>query len=260
MTAILRVESRRFRRGSLILTGVLAIIIAFFLAVFPAMQEEAEALEEAFPDYLLVVLGFEELHTIEGFAGGYVYSLVWVLFAGVYFAYISAGLIAGDIRSRKMDLTLSNPISRESVLVQKVAALWVPLAVLNVGMIVVMYLGSAAVGAQLELTALLMVHLLGLPYLLACAGIGVVLSVVADRAGRAQVIALGVVFLLWLVDGLSMMEPDYEWVGEFTPSRYYDPSEILVYGEYALLDAALLLFVFLGLLAVAAALFVRRDI
>lgn len=260
MTAILQNESKRLQRGSFILTGVLILITAFFLAVFPAMKEEAELIEEAYPDFMLVLLGFEEMHTIEGFAGGYIYPFIWVLFGGVYLAYVSGGLIAGDIRSRKMDLTLSLPISRESVLIQNVAALWVPLAVLNLGIIATMYVGSVILGEPIDATGLLMVHLLGLPYLLVCAAIGVVLSVAFDRAGRAQVTALGAVFMLWLVDGLSVMEPDFEWIGDFTPSRYYDPSDILVNEEYALVDAAILLAAFLGLLAVAIVIFTRRDI
>ena len=260
MTAIALDESRKLRRGSLILTGVFAMLTGFMLAIFPAMKEEAELIEEAYPEYILVMLGFEEMHTIEGFAGGYVYPFVWILFGGVYFAYVGGGLVAGDIRSRKMDLTLANPVSRESVLAQKVAALWVPLVALNAGLLAVMFVGSRLIGEPLALSGIGLVHLLSVPYLLVCAGIGVVFSVVFDRVGRAQVTALGLVFMLWLVDGISLMEPDYEWVGDFTPSRYYDPSAVLVHGEFAFFDAAVLLAAFLALLGVATVIFTRRDI
>ena len=260
MTAILRNESTQLRRGSLILGGLFAMIIAFFLAVFPAMKEESELIMEAYPDFMIELMGIEELHTMEGFAGGYIYPFVWVLFGGVYFAYVSAGMIAGDIQSRKLDLTLSNPVSRESVLAQKVAALWVPVAVLNIAVMAVLILGAAILGESIDLVALTMVHLLGVPYLLVCAGIGIVFSVVFDRVGRAQVTALGLVFLLWLIDGLSYMEPDLEWIGDFTPSRYYDPTAILVHSEYAFLDASVLLAAFLALFILAATAFSRRDI
>ena len=260
MTAILRNESKRHQRGALVLTGALAITIGFFLAVFPAMKEEAELIEAAYPDFMMVLLGFEELHTIEGFAGGYVYTLVWILFTGIYIGYISAGLIAGDIRSRKLDLTLANPVSRESVLAQKVTSLWLPLLVLNVGVMATVLVGAVALGEHFDIEGLFMVHLLGLPYLLVCAGIGVVLSTTIDRVGTAQVGAIGAIFMLWLIDGLSELDADFEWIGDFTPSRYYDPSAILVREEYAFGDAALLLLAFLLLLAIATIVFVRRDI
>lgn len=260
MTAIFVNQSRQLQRGSLILGGLLAMITSFFLAVFPAMKDEADLIVEAYPEFMLELMGLQELNTIEGFAGGYIYPFVWILFGGTYFAYLGAGLIAGDIRSRKLDLTLSNPISRESVLAQKVAALWVPLLVLNSVIMAVVIGGATALGESIDIVALAMLHLLSLPYLFVCAGIGLLFSVSMDRPSRAQVAAIGTAFLLWLVDGLSEMEPDYEWIGGFTPSRYFDPSAILVYREYAFLDASLLLVASLALLWVAASIFSQRDI
>ena len=260
MTAVFRLESGKLVRGSLLLTGLLVMLSAMFLVVFPSIQEEAALFEQVYPEYLLVMLGIEELHTIEGFVGGYVFPFIWILLGGIYFAYVSAGMIVRDVRTRRMDLTLSNPVSRESVVIQKVAALWVPLVALTLGMMAVLFAGVAALGESIPLPALVMVHLLGLPYLLVCAGVGIVLSVVLERVETAQATALVLVFVLWLVDGLSLMNPDFEWVGEFTPSRYYDPSAILVHEEYALGDAAVLLVAFLALLGVAVVLFVRRDI
>ena len=260
MTAILRNESRRLQRGSLILTGALALTTVFFLAVFPAIKEEAELIQEVYPEYMVTLLGFEELHTIEGFAAGYVYPFVWIVFGGVYFAYVGGGMVAGDIRSRKMDLTLSNPVSRESVLAQKVAALWVPMVALNTGVALVVFLGVIALGETFDPIGLAMVHLLSIPYLLVCAGIGLVLSVWIDRARTAQGAALGVVFVLWLIEGASNLDPDYEWIGYGTPSRYYDETAILVRNEYAFLDAAILLATFALLVLVAVGIFVNRDI
>ncbi len=260
MTAILRIESRKQLRGSLILTGSFIVVSMFFLAVFPAMQEGAAAIEEAFPEYLFGLMGFEELHTIEGFLGGYIYPLIWVVFGGIYFAYISAGMIAGDIQTRRMDLTLSNPVSRESVLLQKVASLWVPIAVLNLGLGIALFAGVRLVGETIDPVVLGLVHLLSVPYLLVCAGLGIVLSVVVDRVETAQVTAIGLVFMLWLVEGLSEMSPDFEWIGTFTPHRYYDSTEILVHEEFAFTDAGILLATFLVLAGIAAVVFVRRDI
>ncbi|APX95126.1 ABC transporter permease subunit [Natronorubrum daqingense] len=260
MTAILRNESGRLVRGTLTLTGLLVVLSAFFLVVFPSIQEEAELFEEIYPEYVLELLGIEELHTIEGFLGGYIFPFVWVLLAGIYFAYVAAGMISRDIRTRRMDLTLSTPVSRESVVLQKVAALWVPLVALNGGLLAALLVGARVLEESLDPVALVMALALGIPYLLVCAGIGIVLSVIFDRVESAQATAFGLVFVLWLIDGLSHMNPDFEWVGELTPSRYYDPTAILVHEEYAFLDAGILLAAFLVLLGGAIAVFVRRDI
>jgi ABC-2 type transport system permease protein len=260
VTAILRVESRKRVRGSVILVVVFALLSALYFSMFPGIQEEMDVIEEAFPEYMFDLFQIEELHTIEGFIAAEIYSFFWVLLVATYFAYVGAGLIANDVRSRKMDLTLSNPVSRESVVVQKVAALWVPLVTLNVGVPIIVYVGALVIGESFDPVALAMVHLLSIPYLLVCAGIGVVLSVVVDHARTARAVALTLVAVLWLVDGVSRVDPDYEWIGALTPSRYYDQTAILVHEEYAFGDAGILLAVFLALLGVAVFVFARRDI
>ncbi|RQH03182.1 ABC transporter permease [Natrarchaeobius oligotrophus] len=260
MTAVLRNESERLVRGSVVLTGVLVVLVAFLFVVFPSIQREAELFEEVYPTFVLDLLGIVELHTIEGFVGGYIFAFVWVLIAGIYFAYVSGGMVSRDVRTRRLDLTLASPVSRESVVFQKVAALWVPLVALNAGLLATVLVGVTLLGESIDPVSLAMVHLLGVPYLLVCAGIGIVLSVRIDRDETAQAAALVVTFVLWLVDGLSQMSPDFEWMGGFTPSRYYDPSAILVHREYALFDATILLAAFLALLGIAVVVFVRRDI
>ena len=259
-TAILRIESRKRLRGSLVLTVGFALISAFYLSVFPGFAEDAEEIAEAFPEWMFDFFGLEELHTIEGFLAAEIYSFFWVVLVGVYFAYVGAGTIAADVRNRKLDLTLSNPVSRESVLLQKVAAFWVPLAILNVGVPIIVYAGSVAIGETMNPVAVAMVHLLSIPYLLVCAGIGIVCSVVVGHARTARALALGAVLALWLVDAVSRLSPDFEWVGDLTPSRYYDYTAILVHEEYALVDAGILLLVFVVLVGVALVVFVRRDI
>lgn len=260
MTTIVRQESRGLVRGTLVLSGIFVLITVFFLAAFPGFAEEPEVIEDAFPSHIAALLGFEQMHTIEGFAAGYIYPLVWVVFVGIYFAYESAGMIADDIQNRRMDLLLSNPVSRESVLLQKFASLWVPLVILNTTLYFVLLGGVWLIDESFDPVTLLMVHLLSIPYLLVCGAIGIVLSVVIDRTRTAQVGAIGVVFMLWLFEGLTHMDPDYEWVGGIAPTRYYDPTDILVHEEYAFVDAGVLLVAFGVLLALATIAFVRRDI
>ncbi len=260
MTAILRLESRKRIRGPAVLVGVFALLSAMYFSIFPEFAEDADEVLEAFPEWMMEFFGIDALHTIEGFIAAEVYSFFWIVLVGIYFAWVGGGMVAKDVRTRRMDLTLSNPVSRESVLLQKVASLWVPLVILNVAVPAIVYVGSDLIDETMNPVALAMAHLLSIPYLLACAGIGIVLSVVVRRARRAQAGAFGLVVFLWLVDGASRLDPDYEWVGDFTPSRYYDETEILVHEQYAFADAGVLLVAFLVLLGVAVVIFTRRDI
>ncbi len=260
MTAILRAESRALARGTAVLAGAFAVLTAFLVAVFPAMAAEAELLEAAFPEYVGGFFGFEALHTMEGFVGSYAFPFIWILFVGVYFGYLGGGMIAGDVRARRLDLLLAGPVSRESVVIQKFAALWVPLLGLHLAVFAVIVGGAAIIDESIDIGLLVAAHLFSIPYLLVCAGIGLVLSVVLSRREHAQAGALGVIFLLWLLDGISEYDPDLAWLSDLTPSHYYDPVAILVHEELPLADAAILLGAFLALIVIAIILFVRRDL
>lgn len=259
-TAILRIESRRRLRGSLILLGVLAVLSAMYISMFPDIEEDMDELVEIFPPWMFDMFGLEALHTIEGFLAAEIYSFFWPLLVGIYFAHLGAGMIAGDVQDRRMDLTLSNPVSRESVVFQKVVSLWVPVLVINVGVIVTLLLGTSLIDRPLDPVALTMLHVLTTPYLLVCAGIGLVLSVVLAHPRSAKAMAIGLVFILWLIEGASNLDESYEWIGAFTPSRYFDEAAILVREEYAYSDAGVLLAAFIVLVAVAMFIFIRRDI
>lgn len=260
MTAILRNESGRLVKGSLLLTGIIAITAAFFLAVFPGIQAEAEEFAEAFPDYLLGLLGLEDLTTLEGFAAGYIYPVAIILLVGIYVAYTAASMINEDVNARRMDLLLSNPISRESVILQKFGALWVPIVVINVGLFALMLIGAVVLGESISVTRFAMAHVLAVPYLLVCGAIGLLFSVVLRRVASAQGGALGVIFVLWILEGIAETNEMYEPIGVFTPSQYYDLNAILLHEEYAIADAGVLLLAAGVLLLVTIVIFVRRDI
>ena len=260
MTAILRIESTRRLKSSGAILAVLVLFSGLYLSIFPNFKEDAEELADAFPDFFFDMFAIEALHTIEGFIAAEMYSFFWTIVVGIYFAYIGAGMISIDINHRRMDLTLSNPVSRESVILQKVVSLWAPLVILNIGLYVVLLAGSHLIGEPINPVALAMVHLLSVPYLLVCAGIGLVLSVALPHPRSSKAASIAAVLGLWIIDSITRMSPDYEWIGGITPSRYYEHSAILVREEYSLVDAGILTAVFLILVSVAVVLFLKRDI
>lgn len=260
MTAIIRVETRRRVRGTVTLVGIFVILSALYFSMFPGIQEDAEDIMEAFPQPMLDFFGIEAFHTIEGFIATEIYSFFWVVLVALYFAYAGAGMIAKDVSDRRMDLTLSNPISRESVVIQKMVGLWLPLVVLNITVPLIVYVGALLIDESFNPIALAMAHLLSIPYLLVCASIGLLLSVVLHNVRRARLGALGIVAILWLIDAGSKLDPDMEWIGAVTPSRYYNEMHILVREEYAIFDAVLLSVVSVVIVGIAIALFINRDI
>ncbi|MUV58630.1 ABC transporter permease subunit [Halogeometricum sp. CBA1124] len=261
MLEIARYETERRIPGTAAIAVGLSIYAGLFLAIGPSIIDEVdlEAYAEALPPAFQSAFGVDAIGTLEGLFATELYQFGWILLLGLYFAYSAGDLIAGDVERERLDLLLSSPVSRVSVLLGKFASLLTPIVVVNVVVGVVVYFGAAFVGDPLSLADVAMVHLLSIPYLLACAGLGLLISVSVSRGSLAQRGAMGVVFGLFMLESF-VAGTDYEWLGTLSPTRYYDPTAILVDGTYDLLGAAILLEV-AALLVIASALqFQRRDI
>lgn len=256
-----RYEMSQRVRGTAILTVGVSLYTAFIVWYFTVLEgTDFDALAEDMPPAMIEAFGIEALGSIEGFLGGQIFNFVWLLGLGLYFAYVAGGLIASDIEDERMDLLLSFPISRSRLLVEKFASLLLPIVTLNVVVGGVIYVLVSAIGETIDPMHLALAHLLSIPYLLACAAIGVVLSVLVDRAAVAERAAIGVVFVLFLVESVVGGGTDFEWIQYISPTNYYDPTRVLIDGSYELIDAGVLLAVFLVLLIVSQTLFQRRDI
>lgn len=254
-----RYEAGKRVKGAVVLTAGVGVFGLLVIGFWPSFRDVYGELYEEMPQFLLDVIGGAGGGTLEGFLATEFYWFVWVLLLGLYFAYAAGELIAGDVETGRMDLVLSMPVSRARVVGEKFAWLGVPIVLVNIVVPVVVYAGVLAVGESVPIENLVMLHVLSVPYFLACAGIGLAFSVAFDRAAVAQRVALGVVFGLFLIDSVASAA-NVAWAGRVSPMRYYDPVAILVLGEYDFVAAGLLLAAATGLVAVSVVWFRRVDI
>lgn len=256
-----RYEMGRRLRGTAVLTIGVSLYTAFIVWYFSLLDPSAfEQVAQSLPPAMLDAFGMESIGSIEGWLGGQIYTFLWLLGLGIYFAYTTAGTVASDIESERMDLLLSFPVSRRQLLVEKFASVLLPLLVLNVVVAAVNYGLVVAIGETIDPIHLALAHLLSIPYFLLCAAIGMVLSVLVDRAAVAERAAIGLVFVLWLVESAVGAAEEFAWIQYLSPTHYYSPTPVLVNGTYELMDTGILLVGFLGLLITSQVLFQRRDI
>lgn len=264
MLEITRYEARSRAKGSLVLTFGVGIFTLLIVGLFPSIASSGvdfEAYVENLPPAFQEGFGVSgaALTTLEGFLSTEVYQFIWLLMLGLYIAYTAGNAVAGDIESGRMDILLAAPVSRTTVLAEKVLSLLLPIALLNLIVPLFVLAGAILIDEPLDFTAILVVHLLSVPYLLVCAAIGVFLSVVIMRADLAQRGSLAAVFFLFLVDTVSA-GTEYEWLGTVSPTRYFDPTEILVDGTYDIGGAFVLLVAALVVFIVSCKLFQEAEL
>lgn len=256
-------ETERRLKGTVVFAVVISLYAIFAVGLFPSVESSGvdfERLMESYPEALREAFGIEAIGTIEGFLAGELYNFVWVLLLGVYFAYRAGGMIAADIERGRMDLLLSLPVSRTRLLFEKYAALVVPIIAVNVVVGGSVYVGTRVIDNPVDPLAIFMVHLLSIPYLLSCAALGLVLSVLVSRADIAQRAALGGMFVLYLIESLATSTQRFEALKYVSPTYYYAPTEILVRDSYALVDTGILAGMILVLFLGSRFFFARRDI
>ncbi|QCC52988.1 ABC transporter permease subunit [Halapricum salinum] len=261
MFELARYEARRRLRGALYLSVGLSLLAGMYIGTFPSIATDIDLDEfiEQMPEIFKELFNLATMNTIEGFLAAELYSIGWTLLLGLYVAYSAASLIAEDVDRERMDILLSLPISRARLLGEKFLALGVPIVVVNVVVPVVVFAGTAAIGYPIDPVNLAIVHALSIPYLLACGGIGIVLSVLVDRATIAQRGSLVLLFGLFLFESLTVVA-GYDWLGSIAPMRYFNPTDVLVESSYDLLGGVVLLVGAIALVAASAVYFRRRDI
>ncbi len=262
MLEITRYELERRARGTVVLSVLLSLLAVFTVAFFPSVQQSSEALEqyiENLPPAFRSAFGIESFATVEGFLATEFYQFGWVILLGVYFGYRAGSLVAGDVEDHGIDLWLAAPVSRGRLVVERYLALVPVMVAVNVAAYAVVAVAIVAIGEPVPYRDLATVHVLSVPYFLATAAIGLVVSVLVADESVANRVALGLVFTLFLVESLSL-STDYSEIGAISPTRYYDPTGVLVQGEYDLLGGVILCLAAVALVGLAVALFRRADI
>jgi ABC-2 type transport system permease protein len=257
-------ETRRRLRGILLLSAALGALVVLTVGVFPSIESagvDLDAyLESLSPEARRAFVGnVTSISTIEGYLVSQLYQFGWLLVLGVYFGYTAASSVAKEVERTSIDVLLAAPVSRTRIVVGKFLALVPTVLGVNLLTLGVVYLAVLGVGEEVSLVDLLAVHLLSVPYLLACAALGLLASVLVDTTRRAQVLGAGGVFAMFLVDTLTF-DTDFDWLGDLAFTRYYDPGELLVEGTVAWGDAAVLVAATVLLVVAAAEVFERREI
>jgi ABC-2 type transport system permease protein len=262
---VLRYEGGHRIKSALGISVAFSLMAMLFVGTAPlittnvAASTEFKQVVKELPQPFIEAFGLRSMSSLEGLLAGEFYTLIWAIFFGLYLAYSAAGSIRGDIDADRMDVLLSNPVSRTTVLVEKFLALLVPILVASIVTPAVIYIGTLFIEPSIVIEELLMVHVLSLPYLLCCGAIGLVLSVFLDDEDTAQNAAIGVIFALYLLQSFIPMT-DVDWLANIAPMTYFDANEILLEGIYDLTSAGILLVATLVLVVVSQLRFTQMDI
>lgn len=236
-----------------------AAVTAMYVALYPSMGGmDLENVIQNMPEALVTALGYDQIATAPGYLASTVFGLLGPALLLVFAIGLGARLIAGQEEDGTLELEFAAPVSRRSLLLERLAALW---------------LGAFALVAVITGTSIAIVQGMGIEVgvieilaggtglLLLTAGFGTVafgIGAATGRRGLALGAGAGLAVLAYVFNAIGPLL-DASWMLQVSPFSWYLEGDPLVAGfvwwRIGLLATLPIVFGALGLVR-----FERRDL
>jgi ABC-2 type transport system permease protein len=232
--------------------GLVTLLLLTF-AAWPTFAKDSAAISDmisAMPKELFAMFGMtdpDSLATPAGFISSRTYQSVGPIVIMIFAIGSVSGLIGKEESKGQLDMVLSNPVSRQTVLVEKAGA--IALLTVLIGLVLAGFglIGNVVWGTGLELTNILAANT-GLVLLGLCFG-GIAMAVWSVfGSGAAIGVSVAIGGVAWflnglgaIVDGLApfrMLSPFYWYLGNTAPLAKGFEAQYLLLVLVAIVGAA----------------------
>jgi len=216
-------------------------------------------LSDALPEALMAAFGGGDMSTPEGWYQIETFGLIAPIAVIVATVIIGARALAGEEANRTMGLLLANPIRRSTVVLEKCLSMVIASLVVGFATFAGVAAGSSLGGLGMSIGNIaatsLLVTLLGLAF----GALALGLSAATGRVAVSIYGAVGAALVFYLLNAFLPLSDRLAGWAKVSPFYYYLGSDPLVNGMHWG-HGALLAGLAIVLIALAAALFQRRDI
>jgi ABC-2 type transport system permease protein len=255
---------KRHLRLTVILSVVSGILSYFLITLFPGMDiVDAKSISASWPQIMIDLFG----DPLYGFRDIYAWMhlqlfhiTLWVIF-GVFASLLASDIVAKEMEEKSMDILLSTPVGRASIVLCRLTGIAVILAAAMIPVAAGCILGVCAIRLPLRmgmiLTALLVLFLTSLVF----AAATVLISVFIPRRTYAAFTTIAIFGGLFLYEELLIKLVPF--LGKFAfidPFHYYKPQDILIYNSFSPADPVILVLFFAIAAVLSVLAFTRRDI
>lgn len=224
---IFRKELRTNAASFLLWAAVLGGLMAVCMALYPSMSDavgDVSALFANMGDFSAAFgLNSLEFGTVLGFYGTECGNILGL--GGAFFAALTAvGLLAGEEGGHTAEFLLTHPVSRLRAAGEKLAALAVLVAGLNLICFACGAGGVLAAGEDADWAKLLQFHGAQLLMQLEIGGLGFALSAALRRGGFG--LAIGLAAGMYFLNIVANLDEDLKILGWVTPYYYADAARV----------------------------------
>lgn len=224
-------ELKRDRVKLIVWTCAIASMLVLSIIIYPQMTSELNDMGDMFSEmgsfseaFNMDKVNFGEFKGYFAVECGNVLGLGGAFFA----ALLGISALAKEERDRTAEFLLTHPVSRSSVVFQKLAAVFAEVLILNIAVALASAAAILAIGQKLD-SKLFFALFLGYTLMqleIAC----VMFGVSSFMRGGGLGVGLGAAFVLYFMNIIANLTDDAEFLRYITPFSYADGTAIVASG------------------------------
>ena len=258
---ILKAELRRGAKALILWTVVIGFLLGICILIYPEMESQMNEISGMFSEMgsFSAAFGMDRVNFGE-FMGFFAVECGNVLGLGgaLFGALLGIGALAGEEKEGTAEFLLTHPVSRRSVLLQKLGAVLLQILILNGAVLGISLVSALLVGEAPEGKTFVLLFLAYLILQMEIASICFGISAFLSRGGQG--VGLGIAALAYFLNIIANLTEDAGFLKYITPFGYAEGADIVAEGS--LNSGYLAAGIALALLGIGAAFvwYQRKDI
>ena len=228
---IFRFELKRGRRALLVWTAAISFMLGICVLIYPEMSSQIGDISDLFADmggfsaaFGMDKINFGELIGYFGVECGNVLGLGGAFFA----ALLGISILAKEEKEHTAEFLLTHPISRTSVIAEKLCAAAAQIVILNMAVIAVTVISMIAIG---EIPPVKTLALLFLAYFLMQLEVTAITFGISSCIRRGSLgIGLGLAAVFYFLNIIANLMEETAFLKYITPFGYTDGADIIASG------------------------------
>ena len=262
MKKLIVTEFKRNFKSLILWTSIVAGMAALMLLLYPAFKDSFAQLEELlsiYPEDFLEAFGMGEggldMSDFYGWFGVEGYLFV-NLIGGSYAAILGGTILSKEEDDKTVEFLLSKPISRDHILFGKGLVVSINLLLMNAFVGLVLLIAFTIYG---DLNVVVWLLFSFAPFILQMifASIAFFISVFVTKSRKVLSVALGIVIGMYVIDLISKLTEEFEYLKYITPYEYINA--VTIVNDEMIKPIYLLISVLIILISFTAAWFFYRK-
>lgn len=232
MKQLIKTEFKRNLRSLILWSSIVAGMAALMLLLYPAFKDAFSQMEEflsIYPEEFLEAFGMGEggldMSDFYGWFGVEGYLFV-NLIGGSYAAILGGSILSKEEDDKTIEFLLSKPISRDHILYGKGLVVAINLLLLNTFVGIVLLIAFTIYG-DLNVPVWLLFSYAPFILQMIFASLSFFISVFIVKSRKVISIALGIVIGMYVIDLISKLTDEFEYLKYITPYEYINAVTIV---------------------------------